>query len=78
MNVTLRVKEHQLVNVLAALGKANDNVDIVIDIKDGESERMLSGLKPGNTCEVQNEVEQLQEEEKEEEDEEQKEKEKKK
>lgn len=77
MNVALKVKEHQLENVLAILGKANDNVDIVIDITDGESERMMPGVRPG-ICKLQNEVEQLQEEEKEEEDEEQKEKEKKK
>lgn len=67
MNVALKVKEYQLEKVLAILGKANDNVDIVIDITDGESKRMLPGLKPGNTSEVQNEVENRQEEEEEEE-----------
>lgn len=75
MNVALRVKEHQLEKVLAVLGKASDNVDIVIDIKDGESERMLPGLRPGNTLELQKEPDKHQEEEEEEEeDEEEKEK----
>jgi len=44
MNVALSIKESQLKGVLKVLGKAGDNLDVVINIEDEESSIKVSGL----------------------------------
>jgi len=44
MNVALNLKESQLKGVLKVLGKAGDNLDVVINIEDEESSKKVSGL----------------------------------
>ena len=44
MNVALSIKESQLKGVLKVLGKAGDNLDVVINIEDEESREKVSGL----------------------------------
>jgi hypothetical protein len=47
MNVALNLKESQLKGVLKVLGKAGDNLDVVINIEDEESSKKVSGLTSG-------------------------------
>jgi len=44
MNIGLNLKESQLESVLEVLGKAGDNLDVVINIEDEESRKKVSGL----------------------------------
>ena len=44
MNVALSIKESQMQGVLEVLGKAGDNLDVVINIEDEESGKRVAGL----------------------------------
>jgi len=44
MRVVLGIKESELPSVLELLGKAGDTVNIVVNIKEGESEKKIPGL----------------------------------
>ena len=46
MNIVLNLKESQLGGVLEVLGKVGGTVDIVINIKEEEPEKKVSGLTP--------------------------------
>lgn len=47
MNVVLNLRESQLQGVLEVLGRIGGTVDIVINIKDAESEKKVSGSASG-------------------------------
>ena len=44
MNVVLNLKESQLQGILEVLGKSGGDLDITINIEDGELEKKVSGL----------------------------------
>jgi hypothetical protein len=46
MNVVLNLKQSQLQGVLEILGRMGGTVDIVINIKDAEREKEVSGIPP--------------------------------
>jgi hypothetical protein len=75
MNIVLNLKESQLGDVLEVLGKVGGTVDIVINIKEEEPEKKVSGLTPSTDESMEKEEEEKEEEEKEEEEKEEKEKE---
>lgn len=47
MNIVLNLKQSQLQGVLEILGRMGGTVDIVLNIKDAESEKEVSGITPG-------------------------------
>ena len=73
MNIVLNLKESQLGDVLEVLGKVGGTVDIVINIKEEEPEKKVSGLTPSTDESIEKEEEEKEEEEKEEEEKEAKE-----
>ncbi len=46
MNIVLNLKQSQLQGVLEILGRMGGTVDIVLNIKDAESEKEVSGVTP--------------------------------
>ncbi|TET63465.1 hypothetical protein E3J48_02425 [Candidatus Aerophobetes bacterium] len=46
MNIVLNLKQSQLQGVLEVLGRMGGTVDIVLNIKDGQSEKEISGITP--------------------------------
>ena len=66
MNIVLNLKESQLRGVLEVLGKAGGTVDIVINIKEEEPEKKVSGLTPSTDESMEKEEEEKEEKEKEE------------
>jgi len=66
MNIVLNLKESQLGGVLEVLGKVGGTVDIVINIKEEEPEKKVSGLTPSTDESMENKEEEKEEEEKEE------------
>jgi len=64
MNVVLNLKASQLRGVLEILGKAGGTADIVINIKEQESEKKVSGLtsSAGESMEKQEKERQAKEE----------------
>ena len=75
MNIVLNLKESQLGDVLEVLGRVGGTVDIVINIKQEEPEKKVSGLTPSTDESMEKQDEEKEEEEKEEEEKEEKEKE---
>ncbi len=65
MNIVLNLKESQLRGVLEVLGKAGGTVDIVINIKEEEPEKKVSGLTPSPDESMEKQEEEKKEEEKE-------------
>ena len=49
MNIVLNLKESQLQGVLEVLGRTGRTVDIVINIKDAEPEKEVSGITPSTS-----------------------------
>ena len=66
MNIVLNLKESQLGDVLEVLGRVGGTVDIVINIKEEEPEKKVSGLTPSTDESMEKQDEEKEEEEKEE------------
>ena len=66
MNIVLNLKESQLGDVLEVLGRVGGAVDIVINIKEEEPEKKVSGLTPSTDESMEKQDEEKEEEEKEE------------
>ena len=49
MNIVLNLKQSQLQGVLEILGRMGGTVDIVLNIKDAESEKEVSGTTPSTS-----------------------------
>jgi hypothetical protein len=57
MNIVLNLKESQLQGVLEVLGRIGGTVDIVLNIKDGQSEKEVSGITPRPSEWIENQKE---------------------
>jgi len=49
MNIVLNLKQSQLQGVLEILGRTGGTVDIVLNIKDAECEKEVSGTTPSTS-----------------------------